>query len=344
MRRRGHQVILFSENLNYVHPWFKYDVAVKLYATPDGDFVYDQIRQAVKTLDHMIDVYHIHNEPDWLVNVVRSVTDKPIVYDIHDMKSIREYVVDEWEEKAFKDCDAFSVVSKRYKDLVKERSNKPVEEVLSCVNKEFYPLNRCKLQHNGIVYEGGLKGSQPQTEKWREFDCRYWAPTFNDILKTGTPVWAYRGNTVSDVSEYGNFGTMIMGPLPYHALVNNLTAFEAGLVGSPQPDPMFDGALPNKLFEYIAAGLPILAWNAGDSVNEFILATGTGAVLDNLEEIPDVLNEFKKMNMRDHVWSLRHYWSMDSQGEKVENLYKKITEEPSIRKSNGKEENAHSSY
>ena len=58
------------------------------------------------------DIFHIHNEPDWMVRETREATKKPIVYDIHDLESMR------WngrckqdEQDAFDCADAYVHVS-----------------------------------------------------------------------------------------------------------------------------------------------------------------------------------------------------------------------------------------
>ena len=321
LKNLGYKVILFTANANHAHPWWVYDAAVRVHTDPDNTTPFFQLRNMLDAVDPLIDIYHVHNEPDWPVGTIKKVTKKPVIYDVHDLKSQRQEQ-EEYEKEAFELCDGVSTVSDRYVKLAQKYTKAPVKEVLSCVPEFMFPKGSTKIQHKGVVYEGGM-GSQSTFETKGEFKCRLWADTFKKIMKTGTPVWAYTASSGTDLSDYDNTGTIVLGPFGYKSLLGNLTAHEAGLVGSPEPDSMFDGAMPNKLFEYMAAGLPILAWNAGKCVNNFILATGIGAVLDDLEEIPDVLEVFRKEKFKERVWELRNNWTMEGQIGKVETLYRK---------------------
>lgn len=334
LKKLGHNVVLFSENMNHAHAWWDYDCAVKLFNNPDNleEYPFWHLKSTLETIEPLVDIWHCHNEPDWIVPTVREVSDKPIIYDIHDLRSAREGTVADWEKQSLEKCDGISVVSDRYKQKI--YNGKPIREILSCVPEILYPQKRCKVQQGGVVYEGGL-GS----DDGKEFSCRNWAGSFKKILKTGTPVWAYAASSASSLSQYRDSGVMVLGPFRYDLLIGNLTSHDAGLVGSPVPDPMFDGAMPNKLFEYLAAGLPIIAFNAGKSVEEFILATGIGAIADNLDEIPDILNHFKKEKTRDHVWEARKGWSMESQMPKVVSLYDEV-----FKQRNAKDEKSYFDY
>ena len=266
------------------------------------------MENAIKAIDPLVDLYHIHNEPDWPVWVTRKHTDKPIIYDIHDMRSVRGDI-EENEEKALAACNAVSVVSRGYQEKVLKRRQVPIREVLSCVPKGLFPTEKPKIFRGGIVYEGGLGSG--------EFPCRNWAETFAKIQEMGIQVWAYPGNPGAS-HEYQKI--LIQPTKPYNVMIRELSMYEFGLVGSPSPDAMFDGALPNKLFEYIAAGIPIVNMNAPD-IEKFLLATGLGVTVASVEEIPDAMQHMRDNNFRRRVWENRWYWTMETQAPKVQWLY-----------------------
>jgi len=310
------KVVLFTEMVdNRHHNWWLYDACVKLYKDNKGAFHPWQYEMAVKTPDPIIDVWHVHNEPDWPVWVLRKHTKKPIIYDIHDLRSVREGQSEENEDKAFEAADAFSVVSRNYMNrVIKRTQTKPVREVLSCVPKGMFPKERVTPYSGGIVYEGGLGNADKA-----EFKCRAWSDVFGKIEDLGIQMWAYTANP----AVKGFRKTIIKGPIPYINMLQELTAHEFALIGSPEPDPMFDGALPNKLFEYMCAGLPMICMNAPD-VSQFLMATGMGVTVNDVKDIPDAMQYMRDRKFRKTVWTNRWSWTQESQIPKVTWLYEKV--------------------
>jgi len=71
-------------------------------------------------------------------------------------------------------------------------------------------------------------------------------------------------------------------PLPYHELYRELGRYDAGLVLLAHHDAaLLDLALPNKIFEYVAAGLPVLV-SPYKPLLEFIRDYDCGQPLDQL--------------------------------------------------------------
>jgi glycosyltransferase involved in cell wall biosynthesis len=280
----GHRVHLITERFISAHPWGDfYGVHVVNTGQLAGHEInLQQIGETVEELSPIMDVFHVHNEPDWLVSLVRKASDKPIVYDIHDMVSVRTGKDEPDEDKSIINANAICTVSSEYVDRIRKKlsNDKPVVEVLSCVPSYLFPKKKCKLQHNGLVYEGGMRGIQEISE---QYPYRNWLEAFRAITKEGLPVWAYSNSSAENLRDYAKASVQIMGPLHLDELLCNLTAHEVGILGSPTPDPAFDGALPNKLFEYIAAGLPVIALNA-PTARRFLEATGMGVGVNRSEE------------------------------------------------------------
>ena len=90
-----------------------------------------------------------------------------------------------------------------------------------------------------------------------------------------------------------------------------------------EPDPMFDGALPNKLFEYMCAGLPMICMNAPD-VSQFLMATGMGVTVNDVNDIPDAMQYMRDRKFRRTVWANRWSWTQETQIPKVTWLYEKV--------------------
>lgn len=325
LMERGHQVKMVTERVLSVHGWKDYDMTCLIHTGQlEGNDLPDayNLMRTVKALEPITDIFHFHNEPDWPVEAIRKVTDKPLVYDIHDMVSIRTGEPEPYENKALELCDGVLVPSRLYKENIQSRVKKPVYEILNSVPEKLYPKIRRVPHRRGIVYEGGLKGMPKELSD--QFEFRDWASVFRELSKMNIEVWAYpAASREEDLSNYHQSGAILMNSLPYDQLLKNLASHEAGLVGSPFPSKAFNGALPNKMFEYISAGVPVIAYNA-PSAAEFLHATGFGEGIDDLKQVPDVLEQFRKEKTAEYVWRMRGNWTMERQIGKVETLYKKI--------------------
>ena len=328
LKERGHQVHIVTERPVHAYGWKDFD-ALHLVHTGHLDGAprldKDQIYSTIKAINDSVDIFHFHNEPDWPMEVIRAATKKPLVYDIHDMVSQRQEMPDE-EKTAFECADAFVCPSRDYVDIVKGRSNKPVIELLSCVPSKLFPTVRRKPFHNGLVYEGGLKG-KPR-EGSQQFEFRSWKDVFTMLGQLDVPITAYPTSGEEDYSEYAKGGAMIMQPVNYDEMLKNLTSFEAGLVGTPFNTGAFNGANPNKMFEYAAAGIPMIALKA-PTAKGFLEATGFGIGVENVEDIPAAMNELWESGARDEVWELRKHWTMETQVDKLETLYSELLGEKS---------------
>ena len=86
LMEKGHTVDLITRQPPFGHNKF---------ATMSIFFDREQLIRCVQASP--ADLFHVNNEPDWLVGAVRSGTDKPVVYDIHDLASLQ------WQRKPDKD-------------------------------------------------------------------------------------------------------------------------------------------------------------------------------------------------------------------------------------------------
>jgi glycosyltransferase involved in cell wall biosynthesis len=324
----GHQVHLVTEQPMEAHGWLDYNSCNLIHtgSTSGHPIVKDHLWRTMKSIAPIVDVVYYSNEPDWPVDVIKDACpNAQLWYDIHDMFSMRSGIIDETEKSAQDLADAIIVPSRRYQEVLFERGyvGKPVIEMLSCVPSFLFPQIRRTPKRRGIVYEGGLKGKK--LTQSIQFEFRSWAEVFRKWAEMDVEVWAYPADTSENFDEYRKSGVIMMNPLPYPELLMNLTAHEAGLVGSPYPDPAFDGALPNKMFEYIAAGIPVICLNAPTAA-DFVLATGTGYVAEKVEDIPMILEKIREEKPYDHIWDIRKNWAMERQVEKLEGIYHKMVE------------------
>ena len=281
---------------------------------------YKQLANAVKNLRNKVDIFHVHNEPDWIVRVVGENKGRAkMVFDVHDLASKRSCKEEPEERRAIELSDGLITVSGPYLKHIVDKYNykKPNTYVYSCVphmlfNKVEYP------RIPGIVYEGGLNPviSTNQFLKYRNF-----AGFLKHCNEKKIDFHLFPADPGFDYSYYRNNGAYLYPSKNFIELVNELSRFDAGFVGTPIPDPEFEGAMPNKLFELAAAGVPSLCFNA-KVAGKFIEKNGLGVNVTKLEDLPKCLEMAKKM--RPQVRKNRWKWTMERQIKKTERIYEEV--------------------
>lgn len=132
-----------------------------------------------------------------------------------------------------------------------ERTDKPVLRFDSLVPQAWMPELQ-QPKERGLVYVGAL---------WTEAGhYRNWAESFAKLHELGVPVTAFSADNQYDETEYQT--ARVFPPQPLLKVLQWSARFEAALVGSPVVCAAIEEAMPNKLYEALAAGLPIIALNA----------------------------------------------------------------------------------
>ena len=87
----GHHIHLLSNFVAGGHSWNTYTSSHRFECEfPGGRADSRQLRNEVRLLDKYVDVWHVHNEPNWLFRVVKEEATKPIIFDIHDWTTLRQ--------------------------------------------------------------------------------------------------------------------------------------------------------------------------------------------------------------------------------------------------------------
>ena len=110
-------------------------------------------------------------------------------------------------------------------------------------------------------------------------------------------------------------------PHPYHGLLLNLQSHDWGLVGNVVQTPEWDIAFPNKMFEYIAAGVPVVAINAPQCA-EFIKEHGFGIEVESIEELASRWSDHEAI--RKTLIKNRQKFIMEAHIGKLKSFYHKI--------------------
>lgn len=309
--------------------------AVLIYTLGDGSNEkvtaathFDHFKKTIQHIDKQTDIYHAYNEPDWYVQTIKQVSEKPVVWDLHDLVSDRDFIVRDDEELEIRNADAIITQGMGYLKLMKERrpdlaKKGLIDYCLSAVPRIFWPeLNSPLVMHGakkfgGLVYEGGLASG---LGGGNEFRYRWWLPIMEQLVKVNIPVTAHVAGG-GDYSLYQKAGVRVVPPHPYISMMQQLTLYDWGLCGNAVHHPAFDKAWPNKLFEYLSAGLPIIVHDSKE-VAEFVKEEGIGVVVDNAKDIERVYSTAPKY--KDAVMKARQKYCMENEIQKVINIYNKL--------------------
>jgi len=318
--KRGHTVdLVTSEVTTFIEHYSTYSLGVSL----------EQVRESLRRLEPHVDFLHAHNEPSYYVSLWKEFSKKPVILDVHDSFLLRtspaqaDKVMEEGkmrmrvsteERTNFQLADALVFPSQSMADLVcKEfKLTQPMLVLPSYLPELFYQYETQPWM-GGIVYEGktAINGDSSTNAycDYRKFDA--------ECKRLGVDFHLY-GNQMSDEFKAAYPHAFKYPPCLMGKMIKRIQAHDWGLVGNVDSYPEWEGAMPNKLFEYLAANIPIVCMNAGE-VAKFVLEHDIGIVVNSVEELCARWKEHTEK--RKNVVRLRHKFSMDSHIEELEAFY-----------------------
>ncbi|WP_432559513.1 glycosyltransferase [Granulicoccus sp. GXG6511] len=272
------------------------------------------------------DLVHNHNLPDVLTMACQRVLGPlgerpvPIIHDVHDFQALRKTPYEDGfpdpedpaaaERAAVEQSDALVTVSDRLLEEIQARyavpelhavfPNYALAQHLPALGD--LPEVPDRLVHSTerplrVVYQGTLSVAHGH------YDLR---GIFAAIAGSGAELHVFPGR--GPMPEYfelaERFPTITIHPtLPSTELLATLPQFDVGWAGFNDTlnDAHLATVLPNKGFEYVGCGLPILTFEH-DALARWVRADGIGVVVGSPEELPKVLTEtdFAPMAQRTH--------------------------------------------
>jgi hypothetical protein len=300
----------------------------------------EQLYAAIK-MHSDADIFHAHNEPSWFVTMVKDVNQKiPVVLDIHDSHLLRK-TAEEQQQEVQHNPEAFRIA-------IDERNNfqladglvyvcEPMKRIVgteynlqqpSCVLPSYVPRGFYRIDFDqwmgGLVYEGRIDTPDELPKKWSAFF------QYSDYLELGRKcqeigldfhVYTPREN--EKVRAKYEKVCQLHEPQRFDRLIKVLGSHDWGLVGNLHPHTEWKNALPNKLFEYMAACLPIVSMNAEES-SRIIDEYGVGITVSGPEELAARWKEHRQC--RANVVKHRMRFAMENHIHLVEDLYKQVIE------------------
>jgi glycosyltransferase involved in cell wall biosynthesis len=300
----------------------------------DPKHLEEAIREIV--LSYHIDLIHSQNAPDFLtVAAIRSVDDVPIIHDNQDTISLREtpyypgadvekQLVD--ERMANEGCDARIHVTAEMMAYIQETYGMKRDVVFgNYVSESMMPtFFKEKLSERGgevhIVYEGTLASLEGD-----HYDLR---KIFTDIASLGMHLHIYDSHSNKDYQTLAKDD----GYLHYHGhlepreLFEELTQYDFGWSGFnvAKNKAHMDVALPNKTFEYIACGLPVLSF-PHEAQKKFLQKHGVDLVFNDVDEMQEKLADKEAINRtRKTVFQKRFEFTVEKNIHEITDLYQYV--------------------
>jgi len=276
-----------------------------------------KLDEAVKEMDSIVDLYQAHNEPDWIVERLKERTKKPVIWDLHDLNSLREGVQKKDEARAFELADAIIGVNPFLLDLAKLKLSRdiPTTWYRTWAPLDWFPEPVEEPTGPDFIMATALR---PEPGHYR-----YFYETFETIVNMGYSLTCFSGYTTLP-EPYASCKANIVPPTDAISLIKRFSEAKMGLCGGLVFSPYMSLADPNKLYEYYAAGIPVVCLGRHHRLRETIDEHNTGVCVDFLNELPMAVEKIQKDDLRRNVREVRHLFTMDSQHDKIRDFYKEV--------------------
>lgn len=309
----------------------------------------DDIRRLVNQY-HPV-VIHSHNAPDLLtISAIKAVKGEvPVIHDCHEALTLREtgyYASDneetirvkypKQEKVANEKSDGRIYVTEGVKDYIQRRYDvDPSRDMVfySYVSESVVPaqLRRKISEKDGethIVYIGTVTSRIKDSH----YDLR---EIFRIIASYGihihmyVSIWGAKDQAYQHLANESAF-IHYHGHLDQKNLLQEITQYDFGWAGfnaNSKNSEHLDVALPNKVFEYIACGLPVLAF-PHKNIMTFLNRHDVGLVFDSMDEMYSKLQNKKKIeSLARNVLNVRYKFTIEKNINKLIQYYKDISGE-----------------
>jgi len=213
----------------------------------------------------------------------------PYVLCDHDISSLYAETAVIYEKIKVTNAAKIIFTSEEHQDYICQKYNYPREKTMvlylrpSIGDLEFDPLQ--KLPGLNLVYAGGLLSGN--SVKGR-YGYRVYIEIFQKFIQYGWKVHLYPAREAPMI--YSEIGCIFHPVLPEGLqLYRSMSQYTAGLqsyFNAPDSVSYAFKCRPNKLWNYLAAGIPTIGFNGGNGMKFYI--DKWGLELKELEDIPDL--------------------------------------------------------
>ena len=278
------------------------------------------------------DVIHSHNLPDSLTVIAADLTDIPVIHDSHDMQSLRQTPYEdgfpepagplELERAAVEGCAALVTVSHEMLEEVGARYQLPGRTRVFAnyaaerdMPSTLPPPTRSRSGPWRVVYQGSL------STNGGHYDLR---AIFTGLTASGVSLDVYPARPHPDYVALAEVtpGMTCHEPLEPSKLLQELAGYDFGWAGfnATLNAAHLDTVLPNKLFEYLGCGLPVLTLRHR-ALEGFVSEHGVGVVLDSPEDLVERLAHLDVASARARVAEARSCFTIEANIDTILTLY-----------------------
>ncbi|MFC1829469.1 glycosyltransferase [Thermodesulfobacteriota bacterium] len=300
-----------------------------------------------------ISLIHSHNAPDTLTNLCLDLFGRkiPIVHDIHDLMSARKtryedgvFRMDDmtnWceeERRSIEHSDAVIAVSDEILNLAQQLGYhlpKLTHVYSNYTLKRFVPITLPRIDHNmtdrpiRIVYEGFISNNAGH------YDLR---AIFISLAAEGIEVHIYPSRANAEYQDLANTSSNIVyhESLSPEKLFEEIKHYDFGWAGFNDTlnKLHLDTVMPNKLFEYISCGLPVISFQH-KSLQRFLETHHLGLVINEVPGLIERLKSPETVTLRDNVHAHRWNFTVEANIESIVDIYRHLCEEAIFPVSNG---------
>ncbi|MFC1558490.1 glycosyltransferase [candidate division KSB1 bacterium] len=255
------------------------------------------------------DIIHCHNEPD-VMTVNCLAGEGPVIHDTHDMVSLRhpdDSTLKYFEGVANRGADGriycTDVLIKEAYEMYGVDLNWSIV-FNNYISQDDIPSRRkSKLSKKDgnihIVYEGGISTTMPH---------RNFINLFSEISQKGIHLHIY---PAFDVPEYerafaSNPYVHYNKPISPKDIVSEMTQFDFGIVPFIETEENIrhvNSMVPHKLFEYLAAGLPVISSDIA-GMREFLNREKVGILYRTIDDIVNGIGALSKIEIKNKEYSV----------------------------------------
>lgn len=248
------------------------------------------VTKSLKKLQYRPDIVVCRGDK-WLHYLEAIKEDIPYLLIEHDVYGLRMGVQERWEREKVEKAAAIIFTSedhlKYYQDL---RYELPYHEVIHLrpLKEDLVFLPQKKLPGKTLVYAGGMV---PLKRRKSPFGYRAYQKIFQRFIDHGWEVHIYPHHGIKFPGvfmEYQKIGCCKHSALDYHELIAEMSQYTAGFQGyniegvPPSAADYIITCRPNKTWDYLAAGIPTIGYNTGNTGQ--IYNGKWGVVLPDLED------------------------------------------------------------
>lgn len=322
LRNRGHRV-----TLGYTKALLS-----QMYKSLSDDVYNDCIRlnddRHLWDISGNYDIVHCHNEPD-VLTVAALAGSAPVIHDTHDLISLRaggDHSLSFFEGMANRGAHGRVYTTPYQKDIAASLYGVSGPSLVfynytsaGDHPKRMLPKLSATDGQTHIVYEGGIGGN----------GHRDFISLFVNLARNGVHMHIYPVHFDPEMARYFQQVSKIHyhEPLSPKEVMEHMSQYDMGIIpfnivkGNKQ---FLDSTIANKLFEYLAAGLPVFA-SPLQSYLDYFAENHVGKVFHNAGNI---LNSLDEMRQIAQTTDLRSY-AKTYEGEvtRLEDFYRKVIEQ-----------------